>query len=124
MPTADAVTIPDAIEPMLTLSANTRRVVEARLARRLVAAEAQRLDEALGEALSVLQAGGDDARQQLLTTTTMATALLDPGASMLWACVTETATEGGVASAAAFATALTAAASTIAGALFASTFGM
>ena len=123
MPVAEAVVVPDAIDPTLTLSANARRLLEARLSRRLEASEAQRLDEALAEALSVLQAGGDDARQQLLATE-MATAMLNPGAAMLWACVTETATEGGVSSSAAYATALVAAASTIAGALFASAFGV
>ena len=56
--------------------------------------------------------------------TDMATALLDPGASMLWACVTETATQGSVSSAATFGTALIAAASTMAGAFFASAFGV
>ena len=124
MPTAVAVPIPDAIEPTLTLSANARRLVEARLSRRLVDLEAQRLEEALAEALSVLQVGGDDARRRLLSTTEMATALLDPGASMLWACVTETATQGSVSSAATFGTALVATASTMAGALFASAFGV
>ena len=124
MPTAEAVPIPDAVEPMRTLSANARMLLEARLSRRLGDAEAQRLDAALGEALSVLQAGGDDARQQLLASTTMATALLNPGAAMLWACVIETVTEGDASSAAAFATSVVAAASSIAGALFASAFGM
>lgn len=123
-PTVAAVPIPDAIEPMLTLSANARRLLEARLMRPLVDSEALRLEEALGEALSVLQAGGADARQQLLSSTDLATALLNPGASMLWACVTEAATEGDASSAVAFGTTLVAAASTIAGALFASTFGM
>ena len=55
----------------------------------------------------------------------MATALLNPGASMLWACVTETATtEGSASSVAAFTAALEGAASTVAGALFASAFGV
>ena len=85
--------------------------------------EAQRLDEALGEALSVLQAGGNDARQQLLAMD-MATAMLNPGASMLWACVTEAAFEGDVSSADVFGTTLVTAASTIAGAQFASAIGI
>ena len=124
-PMAVAVPIPEAIEPTLTLSANTRRLLEARLSRRLLEAEAQRLDEALGEALSVLQAGGAEARQQLLTSLDMATALLEPGAAMLWACVTETATtEASASSVAAFTAALEGAASTVAGALFASAFGV
>ena len=54
----------------------------------------------------------------------VATAMLNPGAAMLWACVTETATEGDVSSAAAFGTALVAAASTVSGALFASALGI
>ena len=68
------------------------------------------------------RAGGDDGRRQLLAAD-LASALLNPGASMLWACVTE-AVEGDVSSAVAFGTTLVAKASTIAGALFASAFGI
>jgi hypothetical protein len=57
----------DAIEPTLTLSANARRLLASRLSLPPSASEVQRLDEALAEALSVLQAGRDGARQQLLT---------------------------------------------------------
>ena len=72
----------------------------------------------------MLQAGGSDARQQLLAADT-ATALLNPGAAMLWACIAETANEGrAVSSVAAFGSAVVATASTIAGALFASAFGV
>ena len=118
-----AVLIPDQIEPTLSLSVNVRRLLEARLSQRIAVSEAQRLDEALGEALSVLQAGGNDARRRLLTTD-MATAMLSPGASMLWACVTDAAFEGDVSSVEAFGTTLVTAASTIAGAQFASAIGM
>ncbi|MDC0526231.1 hypothetical protein OAO87_04435, partial [bacterium] len=65
---------------------------------------------------SVLQAGNADAQRRLLT---LAAALLQPSVAMLWASVTESAEHGGT-SVAAFCTAVTNTAATIAGALFAS----
>ena len=123
LPAAEAVPIRDAIQPTLTLSDNARTLLEARLGRRLSASEGQRVEEALAEALSVLQAGGAEARRRLLSTS-MATAMLNPGVAMTWGCVVETISDGDASSIGAFSSALVATASTIAGALFASAFGV
>ena len=122
LPTAVAVPIPDAIEPTLSLTQNARRVLEARLSQRLSDAEARRVDEALAEAISVLQAGNADAQRRLLTTESMAAALLQPSVAMLWASIAESAEHGGT-SVAAFCAAVTNTTATIAGALFAASFG-
>ena len=97
-------------------------LLQARLSRRLSAAEVQQLDEALATALSVLQSG-DRAAQQRLLATDMATALLTPAAAQLWAVIVEVAVEGSVSDAAMFGAAVVSGASTIAGVLFASAFG-
>ena len=119
----DAVPILAAIQPTLSLSTNARLLLETRLTRLLSVTERQRLDEALTEALSLLQAGGAEARRQLLSAS-MATALLNPGVAMTWAAVVETINDGDASSATAFGSALVATASTVAGALFASAFGV
>ena len=103
-------------------SANAQMLLQARLSRRLSAAEVQQLDEALATALSVLQSG-DRAAQQRLLATDMATALLTPAAAQLWAVIVEVAVEGSVSDAAMFGAAVVSGASTIAGVLFASAFG-
>ena len=119
----DAVPIITAINTALTLSANARAVMEARLGRLLSASDRQRLEEALAEALSVLQAGGEDARRKLLAEP-MAAVLLTPGAAMVWACVVETVTEADASSVSTLLSQLVATASSIAGTLFASAFGV
>ena len=81
------------------------------------------LDDALAEAMSVLQAGGDDARKQALATS-MAQALLSPAAAQVWASAVEAA-DAPIASPSAFFRALLGSVSAIAGVLFASAaFGM
>ena len=102
MPTADAVPIPDRVEPARSLSANTQLVLASRLSRPLSAAEVSALDTQLIEALSFLQGGDGAAQRRLLLETEMAAALLVPAAAQLWACVMEAA-EGGASSVAAFA---------------------
>ena len=72
--------------------------------------------------MSVLQAGGETVRQRILAAD-MATAVYSPGAAQLWACAIEAA-ESEISSVAAYCAAVTDAASTIAGALFASALGI
>ena len=55
---------PFAIDPTTPLAANAHRLVEARLGRRLSAAELIAVDSALNEGLSLLQAGDAAARQR------------------------------------------------------------
>ena len=122
MPTAAAVEIPEAIDARLTLRQHVRWLLESRLSRHLVAEESAQLDKVLAEALSLFQAGGDAAQQQLLTTD-MASALLIPGVAHLWGCVVEAA-EGDVRTVDSFADTLHDTTSAVAGALFASAFGL
>jgi hypothetical protein len=117
-----AVPPPFAIDPNASLAASVRRLVEARLRRPLQPAEGDRLGAAIDEGLSVLQAGGAEARQRLLATPMLA-ALVTPGAAQLWASALE-ATEGDVTSAAAVASALINACSAIAAVLFAAAIGI
>ena len=121
LPTTVAVQIPDAIDPSRTLSSHVRWLVEARLLRLLTASESEALELALADALSLLQAGGDGYRQQLLNAT-MGVALLNAGAAALWACCVEALEQlDSGRSVAAFATSLLDTASNMAGAMFAST---
>ena len=116
-----AVELPTAIQPTRSLSDNVRLLLQGRLARELDAAETARLQEALREALSVLQAGNDASLQRILAAD-LATALYSPGAAQLWACAVEAA-ESETGSVAAYCAEVTNAAGTIAGALFASALG-
>ena len=117
-----AVPVLEAVDPGASMSANARRLLEGRTGRRVSASEASQLDEALLEALSVLQTGGADTRQQL-SAQPMGGALVVPGMAQLWASAVEAA-EGEVASVAAFAQAIVDHASAVAGVLFASSFGL
>ena len=109
---------PLAIDPMQSLSANLRRVIERRLNHQLSPSEAATVANALGEGLSVLQAGGEAARQQLLGTNVLV-ALTSQGGAWLWASTLE-ATEQPVASIGALATAIVDGCSAMAATLFAS----
>ena len=113
---------PFAIDATLSLSLNARRLITASLRRPLQPDEAIAMDEALDEALSVLQAGDAAARRQLLDTNALA-ALTTPSAGFLWASCVE-ATEGAVASVAALAAAVVKMCSEIAAVLFASAMGL
>ena len=80
------------------------------------------LDTALEEALSVLQAGGAEARRQLLDADALH-ALATPSAAFLWATSLE-ATEDTVSSVSTMATAIVKSCSDIAAVLFASALGL
>ena len=109
---------PLAIDPMQSLRANLRRVIETRLNHQLSPSEAATVGNALAEGLSVLQAGGEAARQQLLGTNVLV-ALTSQGGAWLWASTLE-ATEQPVASIGALATAIVDGCSAMAATLFAS----
>ena len=79
---------PLAIDPLQSLGANLRRVIERRLNHQLSPSEAATVANALGEGLSVLQAGGEAARQQLLGTNVLV-ALTSQGGAWLWASTLE-----------------------------------
>ena len=111
-----------AIDPAASLATNVQRLIEARLRRALAPAESASIDNALDEGLSVLQAGGADARRRLLNTPMLA-ALMVPSAAQMWASTLETA-EGEAQSAAAMASALINACSAAAATLFASAIGL
>ena len=113
---------PFAIDSAASLAVNVQRLIEARLRRALAPAESDGIDSALDEALSVLQAGGTDARRRLLDTPILA-ALTVPSGAQLWASTMETA-EGEGQSAAAMASALISACSAVAATLFASAIGL
>ena len=110
------------LDPALSLGANLERLVATRLRRGLEEEERTALRDALDEGLSVLQAGGAEVRQQLLTAQSTV-ALASPGAAQLWACCLE-ASEGEVASVASLSAAISAACSAIAGVLFAASLGV
>ena len=112
---------PIAIDPLQPLGTNLRRVIErqpARLNHQLSPSEAATVANALTEGLSVLQAGGEAARQQLLASNVLM-ALTSQGGAWLWAATLE-ATEQSVASIGAVATAIVEGCSAIAATLFAS----
>ena len=126
MPTAVAVPIeeppPFALDAHRSLLANAEALVAARLRRTLEPPEREALVSALGEGLSVLQAGGADARRQLLASHALL-ALANPGGAQLWACVLEAA-EAEVTSVRELASAVVVACAAMAGVLFASSLGM
>jgi hypothetical protein len=113
---------PFIVDAGVSLSANLDILVAKRLNRALQAGERAALRQALDEGLSVLQAGGSDARQQLLAASATV-ALASPGAAQLWACCLE-ACEGEVASVEALATAITAGCAAVAGLLLANAIGV
>ena len=117
LPMAVAVPVPSEIDASATLGHNVKRLLEARLSRLLSPAEGARVDEALTEALSVLQAGGDGEIRRLLAVP-IGGALLHPGAAQLWVCAVDAAEVAS--SVAMFYSTVNNTASTIAGALFAS----
>ena len=109
---------PLAIDPLQSLGANLRRVIERRLSYQLSPSEAATVANALDEGLSVLQAGGEAARQQLLGGNVLI-ALTSQGGAWLWAATLE-ATEQPAASIGALATAIVEGCSAMAATLFAS----
>jgi hypothetical protein len=110
---------PFALLPTASLIANAEMLVAMRLRHDgLDAVERAVLLTGLDDGLSVLQAGGADARSALLTSNVLV-ALAVPAGALLWACVTEAA-EGQPASVATMAAAIERCCSTMAGALFAS----
>lgn len=92
-----------------------------RLQAPLGSAEVTTVAESLEEALSVLQAGGAEARCQVLDTS-LIVALASPSVAQLWACVTEGILEGeaGVGSAASLMNQVVTIASAVASAIFTS----
>ena len=118
LPLAVAVEIPSAVDVTVSLTINVRRLLEGRLARLLTVQETAQLEDAMAEALSVLQAGGDETRRQVLAAS-MAEALMSPGAAQVWASAVEAA-DASVASPSAFFRALLSSTGAIAGVLFAS----
>ena len=122
LPLAVAVEMPSAVVTALSLRDNIRRLLEARLGRQLVTSEVQGLDDQLIEALTLLQTGDTTAQRQLLATD-MASALLVAAGAQLWASAVETL-EWSESSAAAYGARLTANASSVASALFASALGI
>lgn len=108
--------VPFALDAAQTLAANVSRLVVARLGRPLLLAETATIQASLDEGLSVLQAGGAAARQQLLNSRAL-DALANPGAAQLWACWLEAA-ESGVESVESLAAAAVAGCSSIAAVLF------
>ena len=101
----------------MSLASNLRRLVEARVGAAEVSVdEGAALSSALLEALSFLQAGGEEVRSALLARP-FASALLEPSAAQLWASALE-ALGGEVASVSAAAGSITDAVSAVAASLF------
>ena len=113
---------PFALDATLSLVGNVHRLVQASLRRALQPDEAANLEGALDEALSVLQAGGVEARRQLLDANAPV-ALATPSAAFLWASSVE-ASESGTPSVAVLAAAIVKSCSEIAAVLFASAMGV
>jgi hypothetical protein len=111
-----------AIDAGQSMAANATRLVEARLQRPLAQSEGDELERALEEGLSVLQAGGAEARRSLLRSSVLV-ALTKPPAAQLWAAVLE-ASERDVPSLAALAAAIVDACSNLTAMLFASALGL
>ena len=111
-----------AIDAGQSLAGNVQRLVEAQLRRPLAPSERGAVAEALEEGLSVLQAGGADARRSLLSSSMLA-ALVRPPAAHLWAAVLESG-ERGVPSLEALTAAIVDACSNVAAMLFASALGL
>ena len=111
-----------AIDASRSLVANAARLIEARLQRPLAQSEGDELERALEEGLSVLQAGGAEARRSLLRSSVLV-ALTRPPAAQLWAAVLE-ASERDVPSLAALTAAIVDACSNLAAMLFASALGL
>ena len=77
-----------AIDPSQSLATNLTRLVASRARRQLNASEAAALAAALDDGLSVFQAGGAAARQQLLATNVLV-ALTNQSGVWLWAATAE-----------------------------------
>ena len=120
---------PFAIDATLSLAGNARRVVQARLGRPMTTAEGGALDAGLMVALSLLLPGGEAVRRGWLDSNVLA-ALSTQATAQLWACVLDASgndrSDGGGDSRGVdtFVTALTDAASAIAGMQLASAFGL
>ena len=102
-----------------SLAANIRKSLEARMGRLLSAADAASLNAKLEEALSLLQAGSVEQRQQLLAAVAPA-ALSQPSGALLWAAVLEAAANTDGTNAAAMFAAILETTATFASAMFAS----
>lgn len=125
---------PFAIDATLSLAGNARRVVQARLGRPMTTAEGGALDAGLMVALSLLLPGGEAVRRGWLDSNVLA-ALSTQATAQLWACVLDASgndrsdgsdgSDGsGYHGVDTFVTALTDAASAIAGMQLASAFGL
>ena len=125
---------PFAIDATLSLAGNARRVVQARLGRPMTTAEGGALDAGLMVALSLLLPGGEAVRRGWLDSNVLA-ALSTQATAQLWACVLDASgndrsdgsdgSDGsGYHGVDTFVTALTDAASAIAGIQLASAFGL
>ena len=122
---------PFAIDATLSLAGNARRVVQARLGRPMTTAEGGALDAGLMEALSLLLPGGEAVRRGWLDSNVLV-ALSTQATAQLWACVLDASgndrsdgSDGsGYYGVDTFVTALTDAASAIAGMQLASAFGL
>ena len=125
---------PFAIDATLSLAGNARRVVQARLGRPMTTAEGGALDAGLMEALSLLLPGGEAVRRGWLDSNVLA-ALSTQATAQLWACVLDASgndrsdgsdgSDGsGYYGVDTVVTALTDAASAIAGMQLASAFGL
>ena len=115
IPVAAAVELPSEVDVRLTFGTNARRLLEARLARALLPAEAGRLDELLMEALTILES--DAARRAQLATLPMAATLVERSGTLLWASVVSAVGFDTATSVAAFGAVLLRLASEVAGAL-------
>ena len=82
---AAAVELPSEVDVRLTFGTNARRLLEARLARALLPAEAGRLDELLMEALTILES--DAARRAQMVSLPMGSVLMERSGALLWASV-------------------------------------
>jgi hypothetical protein len=112
---------PFALMPTASLLDNAAALVAMRLGRDdgLDATERAALLRGLDDGLSVLQAGGGEARSTLLGSNVLV-ALTAPSGAQLWACITEASDGQQLTTAGAMALAIERCCSTMAGALFAS----
>ena len=85
IPVAAAVELPSEVDVRFTLGTNARSLLEARLARALLPAEAGRLDELLLEALTILESNG--ARRAQMVSLPMGNVLMERSGALLWASV-------------------------------------
>ena len=125
-PQPNTIPLPPAPPPVLdvsmSLQSNAHRLVQARLGRPMTQPEIQALDAGLVEALGVLRVATDQEHRAALQSIAL-TELSTPAGAQLWACLLEAAVRG-VQSVEEYAAAVSAAASAIASAQFASCLGL